>query len=126
MKDYQKNIIVIVLLVVLANFIFWSIGFSQDGVNIQAVVPLTEKNKDIKPAQPQKEEIKTTTKENKYLYQFQKDLESKTGLASPDYQAETVYDRVASYGLMVLVLMVSAAVFLIILKLFDNFFISQN
>jgi len=121
----MRSIIVIAFCVILANFIFLSFGYSQTSVNIQAIVPQTDKNINIKPEPV----IQTTTKENKYLYFFEKILSQKQQTVKQGYakpEAQTVYDKIASWGLMWGLIIALTSIFLIIVRLIDYYLIPHH
>jgi len=118
----MRQIFVIVFLVILANFIFWSISFSQNGVSIGGTVRETEANKNspkLQQTQSNTETVKPTTKENKYLYFFEKNYFKED---QPEMPTQTIYDKVSSYLLMCLVMITSAVFLLLILRFFDQVF----
>jgi hypothetical protein len=120
----MRSLIVIAFCVILANFIFLSFGYSQGAINIQAIVPQTDKNINIKPGPV----IQATTKENKYQYFFEKYLSQQQEkiAGSNSQEAQTVYDKIASWGLMWGIIIILTSIFLIILKVIDNYLILQR
>jgi len=118
----MRKLITIFFCVILANFIFLSIGFSQNSVGVSGYVPQTDKNINIKPELVPK----ATTKENKYLYFFEKFLSQKQqeeSFSDNNKDVQSIYDRVACWGLMWGVLFVLAAIFLLILRTIDYYLI---
>lgn len=125
----KNEFFVIIILAIIANFIFLSFGYTSDpGVSIQAVVPLTDKNvsatleSTLNKSDQDKEPI---SKENKYLQFFAKSQEieaqNQKNPAAQFVAAQTVHDKFSSYGLMVLVLLVCASVLVFILRLIERF-----
>lgn len=121
----MRRLIVTSFCVILANFIFLSFGYSQTSVNVQAIVPPTDKNNIIMPDPA----IQTTTKENKYLYFFEKYLSQKQQVAKQGYtnpEAQTVYDKIASWGLMWCIIIILTSIFLVIVRSIDHYLFSHR
>jgi len=122
----RHQLLIIIILAIVANFIFLSIGFSQDkGVQLQGIVPLTDKNIDqtFKSRLNSQMAKQPTTKENKYLQFFDKGLEieeKEKELALLSSKNQTIHDRFASYGLMIFVLVIVAALLIFILRGIDT------
>lgn len=118
---------IIIIITISLNLFILSIGHSQTNVNIGAIVPETEFNRNSLKQQIKLKDHNPATGENKYLYFFEKTLglqaevEKKTG--EPAKEIQTVHDRVSS-SLLLWVLMVLAAVLaIIILKMIDRVFL---
>lgn len=109
-----KKIISIIICVFVVNLIVFSIGFGQTNINVQGVVPETEFNKNIKSTTLPIQSVK----ENKYQYFFEKSLLLKEESANEN---QTIYDRLASYGLMAVLMFIAALLMTIILRMFDYY-----
>jgi hypothetical protein len=110
----MQRAIVIIVCIVVVNFLILSIGYGQTNINIQAIVPQTEANKNITTDQ-----VQTTTKENIYQYYFEKGLSQKDTIDSRESQ--TIYDRVASYLLMAALMFVVALLSMVTLKIIEYY-----
>jgi hypothetical protein len=110
----MQRAIVIIVCVLVVNFLILSIGYGQTNINIQAVVPQTETNKNIKTNQ-----VQSTTKENIYQYFFEKGLNEQN--TADTQESQTIYDRISSYALMVVLMFIVALLMTIILKVIEYY-----
>lgn len=116
----SKHIIIaVVIIAILANFIFLSIGYGQGSIGIKAVVPQTEFNRNVNQNSTNSQQ--PLYKENKYLYFFEKSFALRQAPETDSQsKVQTSYDKIASYGLMVLVLVLFAAILLLFLHIIDD------
>ena len=123
----KEKLLIVVILIIIANFILLSIGYSQTNVNIRAYVPETEQNK--KTLVNQADNLQQpTTKENKYQYFFEKfwlDQIDKEAKAAEQNEVQTVHDKIASHFLMWLILIAVAVIVFIILRIIDLYIIKH-
>lgn len=114
--------IILALLFLTLFFVAWHFSLAQSNVGVEGYVPQTELNKH----QPKDQEInlkqtQPITKENKYLYFFEKFL-SEQQLENEAGQIinHSKYDLVASYAFMLFILLILAIITLAIIGFFDR------
>jgi len=116
-----RKIIIFIFLVLIFNFFYLSVGYGQNNVNVSGFVPETEKNR-ITTEEAIKQGV---TKENKYYYFFEKYWEIEKAKESPyqtiNNQSQTIYDKISSYSLMLVLLIIAGLVIVFILRFIDKF-----
>jgi len=110
--------IAIIICVFVVNLLVLTIGYSQSNVNVQAVVPLTEVNKKQSAAPSPS----PTFKENKYQYYFEKYWDNSLDAQKTDIeQRYAFYDKIATIGLMIVIMFITALFTLIILRVLEYY-----
>jgi len=110
--------IAIIICVFVVNLLVLTIGYSQSNVNVQAVVPLTKVNKKQSAAPSPS----PTFKENKYQYYFEKYWDNSLDAQKTDIeQGYAFYDKIATIGLMIVIMFITALFTLIILRVLEYY-----
>ena len=119
----MRDFFVIIIIAFIVNLIFLSVGYGQNpnNVNIQAIVPLTEENRQVSQGFETNSFNGSKFKENKFLYYFQKSIEQK----DDNFDKQTWHDKIASYAFIIITLIVLAVIFLGLIHLFDKYIISH-
>ena len=118
----MNKIITILILVIIGTSFVLTLSYSAGGeFGVQAVVPATPYNTNINHDSNVQNQKTSVTKQNKFLLFFEKFMSEKDNDQADNQEEEFDYDKYYSYGVLIVIMLIVAAIVLIILKLIDKF-----